>query len=65
MKDYQFEEITAALSIIIALLAWHFGVKWLYYIFLVKSITDVLCALRVAYKAVKDELKENNKENKL
>ena len=53
MKKYQFEELTAALSIIIALLAYQFGINWLFYIYLVKSIFDTWCACKEAYLSVK------------
>lgn len=59
MKKHQFEEITAALSIIIALLAYHYDIKWLFYIYLVKSIFDTLCAL---YYAQKRAIEENAKK---
>lgn len=48
MKKHQFEEITAALSIIITLLAYEFEIDWLFWIYLVKSIFDTLCALKAA-----------------
>ena len=44
MKKHQFEEITAALSIIICVLAYHFGIMWLFYIYMVKAIFDSVCA---------------------
>ncbi len=63
MKNYQFEEITSSLSIIIALLAYNFKVDWLFYIFAVKSVIDVYCSLKTSYIEAKELLK--NKENKL
>lgn len=53
MKDYQFEEITASLSIIITLIAYHLEINWLYYIFLGKSIIDIYCVLKESYKSAK------------
>jgi hypothetical protein len=57
MKKHQFEEITAALSIIITLLAYKFEINWLFYIYFVKSIGDTLCAFYYAFK------KQKNKKN--
>lgn len=57
MKKHQFEEITAALSIIITLLAYKFGIDWLFYIYFVKSCLDTLSAIGYAYKSMKDENK--------
>jgi len=63
MKKYQFEEITAALSIIICLLAWNFGIRWLFWIYLVKSIFDTLDAIWFAVKSVvKKRLEKNLKD---
>ena len=50
MKNHQFEEITAALSIIIALLAYKFEINWLFYTYLVKGCLDTFIALRESYK---------------
>lgn len=55
MKKAQFEEITAALSILIALAAYALNVKWLMWIYIVKSVFDTLCAIRAARIAVKKE----------
>ena len=55
MKDYQFEEITAALSIIICLLAYRFEIRWLFLIYVFKASLDTLCALWYAYKSYKNE----------
>ena len=66
MKKHQFEEITMALSVIIALLAYQFNVNWLFYIFTVKAIFDCWCALTYSYKAaVKERIKkiDNEKAN--
>lgn len=52
MKKHQFEEITAALSIIICLLAWNFEIMWLFWIYLVKSILDTICAIWFACESV-------------
>lgn len=51
MKKHQFEEITAALSIIIALLAYKFEITWLFYIYTFKACFDFWCALKFSYKA--------------
>lgn len=51
MKSYQFEELTAALSIIICLLAYNFRINWLFYIYLVKSILDTISAIYYAIKS--------------
>lgn len=53
MKKYQFEEITAALSVIICLLSWYFGVMWLFWIYLFKSVFDTIGAIWEAVKYVK------------
>lgn len=53
MKIHQFEEITAALSIIITLLAYNLGVNWLFYIYFVKSCFDTYCAIKYGYKSAK------------
>lgn len=52
MKKHQFEEITAALSIIIALLAWEFKIEWLFVIYLIKAILDTICAIYYSRKYV-------------
>mgnify|MGYP001231145233 FL=1 len=51
MKKHQFEEITAALSIIIALLAYKFEITWLFYIYTFKACFDFWCALKFSYKS--------------
>lgn len=51
MKKHQFEEITASLSIIVALLAYQFEVNWLAGIFTAKAIFDMWCAIRFSYRA--------------
>jgi len=60
MKKHQFEEITAALSIIITLLAYKFEINWLFYIFFVKSCFDTWCALKESYKSAKASLSKKN-----
>lgn len=52
MKKHQFEEITMSLSIIICLISYSLKINWLFYIFLVKSIIDTICALVVSYNSV-------------
>jgi len=49
MKKHQFEELTAALSVIIALLAYKFEITWLFYIYLIKAIGDSFFAILHAY----------------
>lgn len=63
MKKHQFEEITAALSIIITLLAYKFGINWLFYIYLVKSILDTVCAIRYAYQKAFKKSQQTDKQN--
>jgi hypothetical protein len=63
MKKYQFEEITAALSIIITLLAYYFEVKWLFYIYFVKSIFDMYCAFKYSYKSAQKSIAKKKKIN--
>ena len=60
MKKHQFEEITAALSIIIALLSYEFNIDWLFCTFVLKSIWDVRCAFK--YARIESE-KLNKKQN--
>ena len=60
MKNHQFEEITAALSIIITLLAYKFEINWLFYIYLVKSCIDTWFALKESYKSAKTSLAKKN-----
>ncbi len=58
MKKHQFEEITAALSIIIALLSWHFEIYWLAGIYTGKAIFDTWAAIYYSYKsATKNKVK--------
>ena len=52
MKKHRFEEITMALSVLIALIAYAVAVNWLCYIFTVKAGIDAYCAIRAAYKSV-------------
>lgn len=58
MKRYQFEELIASLSIIITLLCYEFEVWWLFYVFLIKSIFDLYCAIKAAYHEAMKEIKE-------
>jgi len=58
MKTHQFEEITMALSIIIALMAYAMEINWLCGLFTVKAGIDTYCAVRAAYKSV---IKDQNK----
>lgn len=60
MKNHQFEEITAALSIIITLLAYKFEINWLFYIYFVKSCIDTWCVLKESYKSAKASLAKKN-----
>lgn len=53
MKAHQFEEITAALSIIITLMAYEFEINWLFYIYFIKSCIDTIAALIKSFKAAK------------
>ena len=62
MKKHQFEEITAALSIIIMLLSYHFGFTVLFYVYAVKAIIDTWCAVYYSYKAAKKK-PNNSQEN--
>ena len=63
MKTHQFEEITAALSIIITLLAYKFEVNWLFYIYFGKSIMDTYFALKFSWIAFKEhEILRKKKE---
>jgi len=55
MKKHQFEEITTALSVLIALIAYAVGVNWLCYIFTIKAGIDFYCAIRAAYKSVMND----------
>lgn len=52
MKKHQFEEITMALSVLIALIAYAVDVNWLCYLFTFKAGMDAYCAIRAAYKSV-------------
>jgi len=52
MKKHQFEEINAALSIVICLIAYHLEINWLFYIYFCKSILDTSCAILYAYRVV-------------
>ncbi len=58
MKKHQFEEITAALSIIIAVLAYQFNINWLCYLYTIKAIFDTYCAIKFAHKQAMKEIKE-------
>ena len=58
MKDYQFEEITALLSIIITLIAYHLEINWLFYIFMIKSWIDVLTTIIFSIKYLKKNKNE-------
>lgn len=62
MKKYQFEELTAALSIIIAVLCYHFKIEWLFIIYVTKALLDTITAIKFAYKsAVKSDRKRRAK----
>lgn len=65
MKKSQFEEITAALSIIITLICYKLEIHWLFNIYVVKSFLDTYCALKYAYiSAMKDIKKEKEQKQK-
>ena len=55
MKKSQYEELTMGISIIITLLAYQFGIIWLFYIFFVKSCFDCGFAIVEAIKELKKE----------
>lgn len=55
MKKHQFEEITAALSILICLFAYSMSINWLFYIYLAKSIFDTIMAIYFGFKKAKKE----------
>ena len=60
MTKYQFEELTSSLSIIITLLAYNFGIDWLFWLFLVKSIIDMYNVFIEAYKEIMEDKNKNN-----
>lgn len=60
MTNYQFQELTSSLSIIITLLAYKFGIDWLFWLFLVKSIIDMYNVFVEAYKEITKEKYRNN-----
>ena len=60
MTNYQFQELTSSLSIIITLLAYNFGIDWLFWLFLVKSIIDMYNVFVEAYKEITKEKYRNN-----
>lgn len=62
MEKYQYEEITMALSIIIALLAFQNDIQWLGYTFAIKGGYDAYCAIMEALISVRKE-NEERKEN--
>jgi hypothetical protein len=51
MKKHQFEELTAALSVVIAILAYRFDIDWLFYIYTAKAILDTWAAIKAARKS--------------
>jgi hypothetical protein len=62
MKKHQFEEITAALSLLICLAAYSLDIKWLFYIikwlfyiYAFKAVGDTLSAVYAAAKSLKKE----------
>lgn len=62
MKTHQFEELTMHLSIIIALMAYNYGIRWLFIIFTIYSIFNVYSALTTSYKSyLKDKIKKIKK----
>jgi len=64
MKNYQFEEITMALSFIVAMTAHSNGFTVLYWMFLIKGCFDAFCAIRISYKsAMKDLKKKEDSDN--
>ena len=63
MTKYQFEELTSSLSIIITLLAYNFGIDWLFWLFLVKSIIDMYNVFIEAYKEIMEDKNKNNQRN--
>ena len=65
MTNYQFQELTSSLSIIITLLAYNFGIDWLFWLFLVKSIIDMYNVFIEAYKEITKEKYRNNQKNKM
>ena len=65
MKKKQFEELTAALSIVICLAAYQLGIMWLFYIYAFKAAGDTLTAIYFAAKSVASKnLKKKTKQLK-
>ena len=62
MKKHQFEEITAALSILVALAAYALDIKWLFVFYSGKATIDTITAIYYAAVKANDELK--NRKNK-
>ena len=58
MKSHQFEEITAALSILIALVAYGLDVRWLMWIYILKATGDTYFAIMLSWR----EHKRNHKQ---
>lgn len=65
MKDYQFEEITMALSIIIAILCYQLNIVWLFSIFTMKAIFDTYSAIKYSYISAKNQIKGGQGEKML
>jgi len=64
MKKHQFEEILFSIDVIITLLCFIFSIKWLLWIFIIKTLFDFYFANKAAYKAAKKRKeKQNEKKN--
>ena len=63
MKEYQFEELTASLSTIIAILCYVFDLQFLFWLFTGKSLFDWGCAIGFGFKDAMQKLKQKNQDN--
>lgn len=54
-KDAYFEEIIFSLAVIVAVLAYQNGIKWLMWLFIVKAAWDFYCVNIVSYRVRKQK----------
>ena len=65
MKKHQFEEITAALSLLICLAAYSLDIKWLFYIYAIKAVGDFYQAIKAAVKSIAKKNRKKKSEKQI
>jgi hypothetical protein len=63
MKEYQFEELTASIATIIAILCYAFDLHFLFWLFASKAVLDWGGAIGFGFRDAIKKLKQKSQDN--